>query len=122
MDKRQADINQSIKKETRHRQADFKPANKPDMRLYSKEDDLIKSLLRVNFVPDHKRNADIRAISKDTGRMVSLLYRSKKYPTPACTLHQYKTQTRARMAYCCNIWAGDTVSLQSLQSRFDKAL
>lgn len=62
------------------------------------------------------------AIAKDTARMVSSLYHSRKYLNPAPMLYLYKNQVKPRMKYCCNVWAGIAQSSLSSLNRVQNCL
>lgn len=51
----------------------------------------LKPLLWLKFIPDLKLNSYIGFITKDAGKIVGVLYGSRKYFTPPGVLYLYKS-------------------------------
>lgn len=60
-----------------------------DGRLYSKIDSLSRMSIGTKVHYDLKSNWCIRIIAYDTGGMIGLLYRSRKYLTPSEMVYHY---------------------------------
>lgn len=63
-------------------------------------------------------------LAKDTGEMVVLLHRSRKYLTLSTIFYLYKWQIRPKMAHCIHIWPevakSPLSSFDSVQNRFHR--
>lgn len=82
-----------------HHSADVKSAPILICSHTHKKAPCLERLLGLKLTSDHKRNAYIPVITKDAGKIICSLYRSRKYLIPVVMVYLYKSHIRQRMKY-----------------------
>ena len=84
-------------------------------------DDLEESnsfrLVGLTISIDLTCNEYICSIAKKAAMKVGSLFRARRYLSPECILHLYKSLIRPCMEYCCHIWAGASSTSLALLDR-----
>lgn len=81
------------------------------------------SLLGVTVNQDLSWKSHVQQVAKNASRRLGILFRARRYFSPAQLLTLYKSQVRPIMEYCCHVWAGaSSVDLSILDRIQRKAI
>ena len=78
--------------------------------------------LGLTLSNDLSWNEYITGIAKTAARNVGSPFRARRYISPECILHLYKSLIRPCMEYCCHIWAGASTKCLSLLDWIQKQI